>query len=101
MIKAVFSRKGNCFSVEIKGHSGSAPEGQDIVCAAASAGFLYLVAMLEDCGGNIISKREEKGLGAVCFTGGAREEGAYMMLYAGLSRLARAYPRFVRVKNIS
>lgn len=97
MINARFERKGNCFSVEIKGHSGSAPRGQDLVCAAASAGFLYLVAMLEDCGGEIISKRVEEGFGAVSFRGGKREEGAYMMLLSGLLRLAKAYPEFVRV----
>lgn len=99
MINAYFIRKGKHFSVEIKGHSGSAPRGEDIVCAAVSAGFLYLVAMLEDCGGKIISKREEEGFGAVSFSGGEREEGAYLMLFSGLSRLAKAYPEFVRVEE--
>lgn len=99
MINARFFRKEKTFSVEIRGHSGSAPEGQDIVCAAVSAGFLYLVAMLEECGAKIISKKEEQGFGAVAFTGGKREEGAYMMLCAGLSRLARAYPEYVRVEE--
>lgn len=97
MINAYFSRKGNRFLVEIKGHSGAAPRGEDLVCAAVSAGFLYLVAMLEESGARIISKREEEGLGEVSFLGGEREEGAYLMLYFGLSRLAKAYPEFVRV----
>lgn len=97
MINACFNRKENCFSVEIQGHSGSAPRGEDLVCAAVSAGFLYLVAMLEESGAKIILKREEDGLGAVSFLGGEKEEGAYMMLYFGLSRLAKAYPEFVTV----
>ncbi len=101
MINARFERKENYFSVEIKGHSGSAPRGEDLVCAAASAGFLYLVAMLEDCGGEILSKREESGFGAVSFLGGEREEGAYLMLLSGFMRLAGAYPEYVRVENIS
>lgn len=99
MINAYLFRKGNRFLVEIKGHSGSAPRGKDIVCAAVSAGFLYLVAMLEDCGAKIIFKRQEDGFGAVSFFGGEREEGAYMMLFSGLSRLAKAYPEFVRVER--
>lgn len=97
MINARFFRKENRFSVEIKGHSGSAPRGEDLVCAAVSAGFLYLVAMLEDSGAEIIQKKEKDGLCVVTFLGGEREEGAYMMLYLGLSRLAKAYPECVNV----
>ncbi len=99
MINARFFRKGKYFSVEIKGHSGSAPRGEDIVCAAVSAGFLYLVAMLEDSGAEILSKSQDNGFGAVKFLGGEREEGAYLMLLAGLSRLAGAYPEYVRVEE--
>lgn len=37
MIRAVFSRKAGELSLELSGHSGQAPAGQDLVCAAVSS----------------------------------------------------------------
>ena len=98
MIKASFSRRGKDFSVEIKGHSYLAPVGEDIVCAAVSGGFEFLLAMLYKTNKNGIKALEKrKGFGKVIFSGGESEEGAYLMLYYGLMRLAEAYPERVRV----
>ena len=39
MIQANFTNQGGTISITVKGHAGTAPVGEDIVCAAASILF--------------------------------------------------------------
>lgn len=82
-------------ALEISGHAGYAPSGQDIVCAGVSTLYGALVAELEH--------RERHGEGTMTTMGGVvafqpeTEEikGIYAMVWRGLLLLAAQYGKYI------
>lgn len=75
--------------IDIKGHAGYAPAGQDIVCAAAS---ILALTLADICEGAEI-KRED---GHMSIRGG--DPAAVMFAARGYKLLSEAYPEFVEVR---
>lgn len=91
MIK-VYIGKGQ---VTIKGHSGYAPEGEDIVCAGVSALFFAFSGYLERKGW-LTEAKIASGDSYITF----KESGeAVEMLEEGIKQIAEAYPEYVKLKN--
>jgi len=82
-------------SLEISGHAGYAPAGQDIVCAGVSTLYGVLVAELDE--------RERRGEGTVTTMGGivsfqpetAEIKGIYAMVWRGILLLAAQYGKYI------
>ena len=79
---------------EVKGHSGYAQEGEDIVCAAMSALVYVQVRLLEEAGA-LASLEAEDGFVRLHLKDGARCE----VLEVGARWLGAEYPRCVTVKE--
>ena len=92
MIK-VYIGKGE---VEIKGHSGYAEIGKDIVCAGVSALFYAFSGYLEakEC---LNGEESESGKAVITFTDEGKE--GLLMFTEGVNRIAEAFPKFVKVIN--
>ncbi|HIQ61970.1 MAG: ribosomal-processing cysteine protease Prp [Christensenellales bacterium] len=96
-------RRGLLRGFSVIGHAGSAPSGEDLVCAGVSVlsqtavNALEAVAGIEvvlHMGDGFLSVRLPKGLSA------KRLYGAQVILRTvrqGLEDMAKAYPRYVRV----
>lgn len=97
-VHAALDRGEDLFLVEISGHAGYAPEGQDIVCAAVSALALalhsYLAAYPEVC---ICAWRQSGGHARFTFRRTRRSQAVYEMAVMGLSAIAAEYPDHVRI----
>jgi uncharacterized protein YsxB (DUF464 family) len=84
----------------VSGHAGSAPHGEDLVCAAVSAlvetwrlGFERVVA---GHGGAAV----DEGRAEFWWDAGSREASAVAdTMMAGLADLAESFPRFVQVDD--
>lgn len=82
--------------VEIKGHSGYAKPGKDIVCAGVSALFFAFSGYLEEkeCLNGTLT---EAGKAVITFTDEGKE--GLLMFTEGVNKIAEAYPKFVKVIN--
>lgn len=86
-------------ALEMDGHAGAAPCGQDIVCAGASMLAYALASRLDDMG--LLTRRElEPGRVRIGWEDmrGAREASA--VVEAGFRLLAEAYPENVRLMTL-
>lgn len=79
--------------VEVKGHAGMGPKGEDLVCAAVSALVLSLKASADATGGS-----GEVGLGYAKIRGGREAQGEFRGICRGFVLLSRAYPQAVRCR---
>ncbi len=104
MISAVLYREGNRFrGCRITGHSGYAPAGRDIVCAAVSVLSCTCVNALESvCG--VVPRVTGNENGLLTFelpeTGGTQDRDAQVLMGAlrqGLADVAEAYPQNVKL----
>lgn len=77
--------------LSIKGHSGTAPRGQDLVCAAVSA-------LAETLAGTMRKEQVTLGQGLAEFRF-FRMTPEIRFVYRGLSLLQEAYPHAVSVKT--
>ena len=82
--------------VKIKGHSGYAEAGKDIVCAGVSALLYAFSGYLEEkeC---LTFEKSESGRAVITFTNEGKE--GLLMFTEGVNRIAEAYPKFVKVIN--
>jgi Predicted ribosomal protein len=85
--------------LRIEGHAGSAPKGEDLVCAGVSAlGFALAKAALER-GGHVVTDEQRALIDVRCNPeGGGEETGVPAMLETiagGLELLAERYPDYV------
>lgn len=91
-------RTEGAYSVEIHGHAGYAPQGQDIVCAAVSALALalhgWLAAHPEIC---MWASRDRDGSARFLFRRTTASRAAYEVVSSGLSSIAAEYPDHVRL----
>jgi len=116
MIKARFSIDGNTneMRVRIRGHAGSAPKGQDLVCAAASVLAKAAEANVRDmwAEGCLLSGPEHEpvivtrdGSVKLVYTPAtaadvARALTELAVIERGFRILAHNYPRYVSVSGI-
>ena len=87
-------------SLTIRGHSGYATQGTDIVCAAVSVLFQTLVNSLTEYTKDLVSARIEPGDGALMWRGQC-SKGARLLLDScllGLRDVAEQYPEYVEFK---
>ena len=95
-------------NLQMQGHAGSAPRGQDLVCAGASTLALTLgraAALMEE--EEMLARpalvRLEVGDTAISVLPrqewAASADAIFWTILLGLSRLAKAYPQYVQLKG--
>lgn len=101
MIEAVLTRRPGALRLELCGHAGAAPAGQDLVCAAASALCWACIGYVSKLyGEGRLCRAPEltayKGRAFICAqakAGCARElDGAAGLVEAGLALLSKNFP---------
>lgn len=100
--KAVRSKDGKIVHLEVRGHSGYAPEGSDIVCAAVSTACQMTVNGIEAQNLAEISCKAEDGF-LVCDIPEKREEGADLLLNSlmmTIYEIARQYKKYLFVLEV-
>ena len=93
--------------MDIEGHAGQAPKGQDLICSAASI-LAYTIARyveyVDDVGGLLTPPRIEMEEGHTTIVANPTEEylaevlNAFFVAEVGYSLLAQNYPQYVEVK---
>lgn len=104
MIHAEFDQTTQALA--ICGHAGSAPRGEDLICAGVTVLAEALAQVLEqmDLEGKLEEKTIDLGEGAAFFRASGNPEctmavqGAFATTVAGLAWLAENYPEFVQIK---
>ena len=103
MIRAVlYQTGGRLTGFSVKGHAGYAPEGSDIVCAAASM-LAFALAEAVQAAGMKTPPVIESGCGRFRLEAfadeqeQARMDGMFETVRAGYRLLAARYPDYVRV----
>lgn len=95
-------------NLQMQGHAGAAPKGQDLVCAGASTLALTLgraAALMEE--EEMLARpalvRLEAGDTAISVLPrrewAASTDAIFWTILLGLSRLAQAYPQYVQLKG--
>lgn len=101
MTKAVFLVKNDAFSgFDISGHSGAAPAGKDIVCAAVSAMTMLVVNTICVEFGKKAETTENADTATVSFRLLEKDnasEGLIRSFYNELAAIEKDYPRNLRV----
>lgn len=84
--------------ISVLGHSGYAPNGKDIVCAAVSTLVCTLVNSLDALTGDKIEYRISDGTGIIRY-GNLSEEGKLLVdsFFIGVSAISEQYPEHVRI----
>jgi uncharacterized protein YsxB (DUF464 family) len=87
------------FRLEVKGHAGQAPAGQDLVCAAVSALMETLVLGLEDVSA---PGRWSLDSGRFVYEGEPDERAALLLrtTLLGLRSLAGSHGRYISVEEV-
>ena len=98
MITATFFIRENAIQgFEIKGHSGSAEFGQDIVCAAVSSAAFMTANTVTEVMGIDAEAEVDDGYMHFTVTGGKSAEDIFKGLKLHLEGLSEQYPDFVKV----
>ena len=84
--------------IEITGHAGYAPHGQDIVCASISALLQVFVASIEELTQDKIQSEITAG-NAVIEYGDLSERGQVLLdsFFVGIRMIADSYPFYVQL----
>ena len=105
MIKVSLSLSVIPYSYEIKGHSGYAEEGRDVVCSAVSAiSQTALLGLLKVCGIDVNYETRDGYLKVVLPENISEEkrqkaEVILLTMREGLKDVADGYPRFVKLEE--
>ena len=102
MIRARYGRRG--LTLVLKGHAASAPKGQDLVCAAASAlAFTAAEALRDEAERFYPSVVQRPGeLRIACEPASGSRKACRRLLdtiWIGFEVLARDYPTFVKAEK--
>ena len=96
MIRAVFDIPNGSFT--IKGHSGSAEHGQDIVCAAVSSAAFMAVNTITEILGQDVDAKVSDGYMKISLSGANKAASDILKgLMLHISELANEYPDFIRI----
>ena len=84
--------------ISVLGHSGYAPNGKDIVCAAVSTLVCTLVNSLDALARDKIEYRISDGTGIIRY-GDLSEAGKLLVdsFFLGISAISEQYPEHVRI----
>lgn len=84
--------------ISVLGHSGYAPNGKDIVCAAVSTLVCTLVNSLDALARDKIEYRISDGTGIIRY-GDLSEAGKLLVdsFFIGISAISEQYPEHVRI----
>lgn len=93
MIKAVYIKGRDVVGLSVKGHSGYAESGKDIVCAAVSALVESMRLYLQEC--PYCSVREDGE--AILMAATIAYEPAFDMVHVGLEALSEQYPDNIKI----
>lgn len=111
MITASFYKKDNgSIHMTLRGHSGAAPKGQDLVCASATM-LAYTVAQavqfMYEQGNRLRCKPKisiQEGAATVIATptqdGYAEVLHAFWVVQCGIHLLAHNYPQYIRLEHL-
>ena len=92
---------GEVIAVTVSGHSGYAPEGEDIVCAAVSGAVSLCDCILKDVfrSGARVEKDDKAATVTISLSdeAGAAERGVLKALKLYLTDLSEEYPSFLKV----
>lgn len=102
MIFVRFSFRAGCMDgFEIRGHSGSAAAGRDIVCAAVSSPAYMAVNTLTGILGLHPEVREGDGLLSVSLCGEEARRGEELLrgLRLHLLGLSKQYPNYIKIER--
>ncbi len=99
MICATFlKRNGALCGFSVQGHSGSAPSGQDIVCAAVSSAVYMAANTVTDVCGCTADIREEDGHFTLTVKSGEATAQAILQGFQlHMEGLAEQYPHFIKI----
>ena len=99
MIKAVFSvRDGKPVGFTVKGHSGSAESGRDIICAAVSSACYMAVNTITEILGENVEADVSDGYMKISLSG-ANDAASDILkgLRLHITELSKDYPDFIRI----
>lgn len=98
---------GRLKGFSVIGHTGSAPSGEDIVCAGISALAITAANALEAIGGIKVRLHSGDGFFSVRLPGGLPQRQAYIAqvilrtAQQGFFDIHAAYPQYVRISGIN
>ena len=92
MISAIVSRDG----IDVRGHSGYAPAGSDIVCAGVSA---LLNAFIDSAGRDVAVEEADAKTVIQIKTHTKETEAKFKMLVTGLKGIEDEFPEFVHIHD--
>ncbi len=101
----LYRRAGRPSGFSVIGHSGSAPSGEDIVCAGISAVALTAINALESVAGIHTNPCVKEGVLSIRLPAGLsprQREAARIILLSvevGFHSIEETYPRYVRVSQ--
>ena len=97
MTEVICRKDGDNYYIRAEGHSGYAPEGRDIVCAAISVLIMSAAATLERTDGVRFRRAVvKKGFAELEFSGDKTAEGVYLVVENGVRGLSTYYPDNIR-----
>lgn len=97
MVKASFCIRENSASFTIKGHSGFAEEGSDIVCAAVSSAAYMTVNTITEILGEKDTSKVRDGFLQFETSGNSAARDIVRGLLLHLEELSKDYPGYVTV----
>lgn len=100
--KVVRGKDKKITHIEVKGHSGYAESGQDIVCAAVSTACIMTVNGIEKQNLADMTYKEEDGF-LVCDIPENREEGADLLLNSlmiTIYEIAKQYKKYLFILEV-
>jgi len=97
MICASFRIRDDVVSYEIKGHSGYAEEGSDIICATVSSAAYLTANTLCEIFGQKIKTKVRDGYMFLEVASGEIATGLVKGLQLHLGQLAEDYPDFIKI----
>lgn len=97
MIHIRASREDGGLQLRLRGHAGTAPKGEDLVCAAVTALVYALAQYVLDNGGQAAL---ESGAADIRIHTVTKEtQGAFTAILTGLHLLAREYPQSITIRD--
>lgn len=96
MITVEYNTHSTVHNLRVTGHSGSAPKGEDLICAAVTILVRTLVAMLQRRGA-LQSATVAEG-NALIIGDTVATDGVWESFACGIELLAEQYPDYISIK---
>ena len=101
MIKVLIKKEENKFvSLEVKGHSNSAPHGEDLICAAVSAVLTGGLNNLENPKDFTIKLNEGDAQVKANKPVSSHDEIVLETIIVSLKTIEESYGKFIQIKNL-